>query len=173
MYSMILSMQIVSLTQDHNLKIYLVRICFLRQTLCHSGVLPPQQVHITTFPRTTRASWAPVLSRIAALWWRCTCTAPPSARWTTARTPRSSRHSTNLSRLTLSQNYQISLSKLSIGRLDSWHTLETKFNKTMMWLSLRCFLSEIGPVHRAAVGDGGTAAVIVRDGLNVGLLYIE
>ena len=34
-------------------------------------------------------------------------------------------------------------------------------------------MSEIGPVHRAAVGDGGTAAVIVKDGLNVGLLYIE
>ena len=42
-----------------------------------------------------------------------------------------------------------------------------------MILSLRCFLSEIGPVNRAAVGDGGTAAVIVKDGLNVGLLYIE
>ena len=39
----------------------------------------------------------------------------------------------------------------------------------------RCFLSEIGPVHRdgAEVGDGGTAAVIVRGGRILGLLYIE
>ena len=91
--------------------------------LCHSGVLQTQQVHLTTFTRTTRAWWAPVLSLMAAAWWRCTCTAPPSARWTIARTPRSSRHSTNLSRLTLSQNYQMSLSKLSIGG----NTLEAKF----------------------------------------------
>ena len=42
-------------------------------------------------------------------------------------------------------------------------------------IMLRCFLSEIGPIHRngAELGDGGTAAVIVRDGRSLGLLYIE
>ena len=46
---------------------------------------------------------------------------------------------------------------------------------TFDYILFRCFLSEIGPVHRdgAEVGDGGTAAVIVRDGRCLGLLYIE
>ena len=46
---------------------------------------------------------------------------------------------------------------------------------TLDFILLRCFLSEIGPVHRdgTEVGDGGTAAVIVRDGRSLGLLYIE
>ena len=39
----------------------------------------------------------------------------------------------------------------------------------------RCFLSEIGHVQTDGreVGDGGTAAVIIRDGVCLGLLYIE
>ena len=44
-----------------------------------------------------------------------------------------------------------------------------------IFYSLRCFVSEIGPSHRGGteVGDGGTAAVIIRDGDSLGLLYIE
>jgi len=38
----------------------------------------------------------------------------------------------------------------------------------------RCNLDEIGSVlNSKSVGDGGTAAVVIRDGLNLGLLYIE
>merc|ERR1719288_314728 len=39
----------------------------------------------------------------------------------------------------------------------------------------RCNLNEIGPVLNSTGvgGDGGTAAVIVRDGVNVGIIYIS
>ena len=38
----------------------------------------------------------------------------------------------------------------------------------------RCNLDEIGSVlNSKSVGDGGTAAVVIRDGVNLGLLYIE
>jgi len=38
----------------------------------------------------------------------------------------------------------------------------------------RCNLNEIGSVLNSnSVGDGGTAAVVIRDGVNLGLLYIE
>ena len=66
----------------------------------------------------------------------------------------------------------MSRSKLSTGEI--YYLLQGKLNDhSNLICSFRCFLSEIGPVHRAAVGDGGTAAVIVRDGVNLGLLYIE
>ena len=39
----------------------------------------------------------------------------------------------------------------------------------------RCNLNEIGHVlnNTGVGGDGGTAAVIVRDGVNVGIIYIR
>ena len=39
----------------------------------------------------------------------------------------------------------------------------------------RCNLNEIGHVlnNSGVGGDGGTAAVIVRDGVNIGIIYIR